>query len=122
MSEPTVEEFLASYSEQVQDIAERLRSLVIETIPDPVEKVYTGWKNISYGLGEQASQQVCYIAPRATSVNLGFPNGAQLPDPEGILLGSGKRMRHVKISGPDQIEDAPLRALIKSAMADVKSQ
>lgn len=55
-------------------------------------------------------------------VNIGFFQGAALPDPARLLLGDGKYMRHVKLK-PDVAVDAPsLAALIAVAYLDIKAR
>jgi hypothetical protein len=53
-------------------------------------------------------------------VNVGFFNGASLPDPQQLLEGSGKRMRHVKVRPGDAIDARALQELIKLAYVDMK--
>jgi Uncharacterized conserved protein len=61
-----------------------------------------------------------YVNAFKSHVNVGFFYGAMLEDPAGLLAGSGKRMRHVKLKpGVDCDADA-LRALIDTAYADIK--
>jgi hypothetical protein len=55
-------------------------------------------------------------------VNVGFFTGASLDDPEGLLEGSGKRMRHVKLRPGDDMNSAALRGLIVAAYEDVKGK
>lgn len=63
-----------------------------------------------------------YVDAFTAHVNVGFFQGAELPDPVGLLKGSGKSMRHVKLS-PDAEEDAAaLLALIDAAYADLKAR
>jgi hypothetical protein len=50
-------------------------------------------------------------------VNIGFWDGVSLPDPEGLLEGTGKRARHVKIRSLPDLERPAVRVLIKSAVA-----
>ncbi len=50
-------------------------------------------------------------------VNFGFWRGAELQDPDGILEGEGDRMRHVKITNPEQVPVAKIDALIRQAVA-----
>lgn len=61
-----------------------------------------------------------YVNAFTTHVNVGFFQGASLPDPEHLLEGSGKRMRHVKRRWGAPAEDEALRALIAAAYADMK--
>ena len=63
-----------------------------------------------------------YVNAFTAHVNLGFFCGAALPDPEGLLEGSGKFMRHVKLR-PGQLPDAAaLQALVDAAYADVRQR
>ncbi len=55
--------------------------------------------------------------PLKAAVNLGFPRGTKLPDPGGLLVGTGKRARHVKITALEEIDLPRLRALIKASVA-----
>ena len=60
-----------------------------------------------------------YVNVFTAHVNVGFFTGADLPDPKGLLLGNGKRMRHVKVSPVRAIDEKALRQLIDAAYADV---
>jgi hypothetical protein len=63
-----------------------------------------------------------YVAAFSKHVTVGFFQGAALPDPSGLLEGTGKYMRHVKPM-PDAGLDAPaLLALINAAYLDVKER
>lgn len=55
-------------------------------------------------------------------VNVGFFQGAALPDPARLLEGDGKRMRHVKLRLGAATDSASLRKLIEAAYADIKSR
>jgi hypothetical protein len=61
-----------------------------------------------------------YVDSFESHVNVGFFNGAMLDDPTGLLEGSGKRMRHVKLTPDAKVDGAALRGLIKAAYADIK--
>ena len=53
-------------------------------------------------------------------VNVGFFCGVGLADPDGLLEGTGKFMRHVKLRPGQQVNDAALRKLIYTAYVDMK--
>jgi hypothetical protein len=55
-------------------------------------------------------------------VNVGFFQGAALPDPAGLLQGDGKYMRHVKLRPGTAIDTASLKALITVAYLDIKTR
>jgi len=63
-----------------------------------------------------------YVNVFKAHVNVGFFFGAELQDPTGLLEGSGKRMRHVKVKPSADLNFAALSALIDAAYADIKSR
>jgi hypothetical protein len=63
-----------------------------------------------------------YVNSFASHVNVGFFYGALLDDPVGLLQGSGKRMRHVKLKPGAEINTAALRGLIDAAYVDIKAR
>lgn len=63
-----------------------------------------------------------YVNVFTAHVNVGFFQGAGLPDPAGLLQGSGKFMRHVKLRPGTAVDSASLRKLIETAYADMKAR
>ena len=63
-----------------------------------------------------------YVAAFKAHVNVGFFQGASLDDPHGLLEGSGKRMRHVKLRWGAPVNDAALKALIAAAYQDIRKR
>jgi hypothetical protein len=63
-----------------------------------------------------------YVHSFKSHVNVGFFYGALLEDPAGLLEGSGKCMRHVKLSPGSELNAAALSALIDVAYADIKER
>jgi len=61
-----------------------------------------------------------YVNVFRAHANVGFFHGAELADPTGLLEGSGKRMRHVKVRPEVAVDPAALDALIRCAYADIK--
>lgn len=100
----------------IQDLARQTRALIFEVFPPVVEVLWSGQGIAGYGVGpKKMSEQFCYIAVFKNHFNLGFYYGAELPDPEGLLEGTGALLRHVKISTPARLEDPALRALLEAA-------
>jgi hypothetical protein len=60
-----------------------------------------------------------YVGVYRAHANVGFFQGAELEDPAGLLEGTGKRMRHVKVRPGADLDAAALDALIKAAYADM---
>ena len=63
-----------------------------------------------------------YVNAFRDHVNVGFFRGAEIVDPEGLLEGSGKLMRHVKLRPDGDVNTAALTNLIKAAYADMKAR
>ena len=63
-----------------------------------------------------------YVNAFKAHVNVGFFQGAELPDPAGLLEGSGKYMRHVKLRPGAAMNSAALRKLIDEAYSDIKAR
>ena len=61
-----------------------------------------------------------YVNAFRAHVNVGFFRGAELSDPSGLLEGTGKRMRHVKLTPADGVDAAALTKLIQTAYIDMK--
>ncbi len=60
-----------------------------------------------------------YVGIFTAHVNVGFFQGAGLPDPAGLLMGSGKHMRHVKLQPGVAVDESALAALIAAAYVDI---
>ncbi|MBN9660331.1 MAG: DUF1801 domain-containing protein [Acidobacteria bacterium] len=63
-----------------------------------------------------------YVNAFTSHVNVGFFQGASLPDPERLLQGTGKFMRHVKLRPGTATNEAALRKLIELAYSDIKAR
>jgi hypothetical protein len=63
-----------------------------------------------------------YVNIFTSHVNVGFYQGAGLRDPARLLLGNGKRMRHVKLRAGSETDAASLRRLIETAYSDIKAR
>ena len=61
-----------------------------------------------------------YVNAFTAHVNVGFFRGAELADPEGLLQGTGKFMRHVKLAPERHVDARAMRMLIETAYVDMK--
>jgi hypothetical protein len=96
-----------------------IRSLVRRLDPNVVEVVWPHQGTIGWGVGpKKMSEHYAYLAAHATHVNLGFYRGASLPDPAGLLTGTGKAMRHIPIRGPADVRRTEIAELLKAARAE----
>lgn len=110
------EEILEGCTPQVRDLGIRTRALIREVFPRVVEVPWPRQRVVGYGVGpKKMSEHFCYIAFHSGHVNLGFNYGSELDDPEQLLAGPGKLLRHVKITTPADLSRRGLRQLIEDA-------
>lgn len=75
-----------------------------------------GDRAVSWGWGSSKMQEAYACAlPYAAHVNLAFYRGTALPDPAGLLRGTGKAMRHVSLAEPGEVDAPGIRALLIAA-------
>ncbi len=63
-----------------------------------------------------------YVDAFRAHVNVGFFRGAEIADPDGLLEGAGKFMRHVKLGPGRDVDTTALRKLIQTAYTDMKGR
>ena len=119
----TFEDAIGGSSPEVQEVARRLRELIIEIYPGVVEVPWPIQKNVGYGVGpKKMSEHFCYIMALSNRVNLGFFYGADLADPEGLMEGTGKKLRHVKVKSLEQVEQSLIRDLLQLSIKERKEE
>jgi hypothetical protein len=103
--DPQIRAFLAIDDRPVGPMALALREIVLEAVPEAVEQLFRNHPSaLWYGRGSRMRDMVLYIAMASRHVNLGFCRGAALVDPDKVLEGDGRSMRHIKFRS-----DADLR-------------
>ena len=109
--------FLKPYDREVQKLALDLRALVLEEMAPCHENIYDAYSAVAIGYGptDRVSDGIFHIAVYTKGVNLGFNQGATLADPSGILEGTGKQIRHIKIRSPSDLERPELRGYVRRA-------
>ncbi|MFQ5933970.1 MAG: DUF1801 domain-containing protein [Dehalococcoidia bacterium] len=111
-SKKTVDSWMADLSPEQRKLAEPLRELIFEADPELSEAIK--WGNPVY----EKKGRACYIAAMTDKyVSLGFFKGAMLTDPEGLIEGTGEKMRHVKVRSLEDIRRAQFLAWIREAVA-----
>jgi hypothetical protein len=111
MVERTVEGYIAGLPDWQAEIVTAVRKLILDAAPDAKESIK--WAQPVYeNVGPFA-----YIKAFKNAVNFGFWRGADLQDPKGLLQGSGEKMRHIKLTNPDQVQPQEFENLIKQALS-----
>ncbi|MYB16117.1 MAG: DUF1801 domain-containing protein [Chloroflexi bacterium] len=113
----TFDELLAITEEPLHPIARAVRETVFEVDPNANEVVRLGDRAATYGIGPRKMiDGYAYIQPAKRWINLGFYQAVELADPEGLLEGTGAKMRHVKIRSLDDAGRPAVRGLIQGAL------
>ena len=96
----------------------RLRRL----LPTAHELVYDNYNFfvIGYSASLRPSDCIVSIAAAANGVGLSFYHGADVPDPQRLLLGSGRQNRFIRLESAATLDRREVRALIQSAVAATK--
>jgi hypothetical protein len=115
--DPAIDAWMKRHGGELGAIA-RVWFEVMRRCGDEVREVFhDGCANACFG-----DVPFGYVNVFTSHVNVGLFQGASLPDPAGLLQGSGKFMRHVKLKPGEEIDRAALGLLINAAYADTKAR
>ncbi|HET6763917.1 MAG TPA: DUF1801 domain-containing protein, partial [Longimicrobiaceae bacterium] len=116
MADPTVDEFLAGYTPQVRELTLAAREMLLGILPRGAhEKVYPGWKVIGLGTGARMDEMAFALKPLKDRIGIVLARGADLPDPHGLLEGTSKTGRTLKVTSLDALRSAPVREMLHAA-------
>ncbi len=107
---PSFDAYLKDQSPKNQAIIRALRTFVKNAEPGLAEAVK--WGN---GCWVNGKGPVAYVYSAKGYVQFGFFHGAKLKDPNGLLEGNGKYVRHTKVRAPSEIDKKAFAALLKQA-------
>jgi hypothetical protein len=115
--------FIRKFEPSVAKLIRDCRSEIRKTLPSAIELVYDNYNFfvIGYSSTERASDCIVSIAAAANGVGLSFYWGANLPDPTGILQGSGKQNRFIRITNLKVLRMPEVIGLVKMAAAQGKT-
>src|SRR5262245_49201720 len=113
--EPAIEAKLREYSSELGSIARRWFEVMRACGADVRELLHDGYPTACVG-----DAAFAYVAAFRAHVNVGFFLGAVIADPTGLLEGTGRFMRHVKLRPETEIDGAALHQLIEVSYADMK--
>lgn len=117
-----IETFLAKFTPDLAAQAKRLLSKLRKRLPNATEIVYDNYNALAFGFGpsERASEAILSIALYPKWVSLFFLQGVGLPDPGKRLQGSGNVVRHIRLAGPDSLDEPEISTLIEEALHRAK--
>jgi hypothetical protein len=115
--EADVDRLLAEHSAELQAIERALRATIRAAFPAAVEQVDFGNRLIAFGRSMKMRGLLFAIIAHGSWVNLQLADGAVLPDPAGLIEGTGKRIRHVKIRSVEGASSPAVVALVDAQLA-----
>lgn len=98
----------------ILEIAAELQSIILRIFP--AVEITRDEENVGFGFGSGYKDLVFGISPFRENVNLGIVNGATLEDHVGLMQGTGKVHRHVKLQIVEQVQDPDLEQLMLRAL------
>lgn len=115
--------FVGKFEPKQQKLIRAIRKAVRKRFPTAYELVYDNYNFfvIGYSPTERPSDTIVSIAAAANGVGLCFIQGAKLPDPNKILLGSGKQTRFIRLESPAVLARPEVEALIAAAIRQSKT-
>lgn len=115
--DPEVGLWMLERSDELSAIAQRWFDVMRNCGDDVQELLHDGHPTACV-----SDAAFAYVDAFTAHVNVGFFRGAEIADPEGLLEGSGKFMRHVKIKPGRDVDTRSLVELIETAYADMKGR
>lgn len=104
-----VTDYIAGASNEQKEVLTTLRELISKAIPEGIENFK--WSRPVYA----TQKDFCYLQYNKKHVNLGFFEFEKIEDPDNLLQGTGKQMRHVKIENGSELNPPVLYKMIKQA-------
>ena len=113
--DPAIEAWMLEHAGELGAIAQRWFAVMRGCGDDVRELLHDGHPTACVG-----DAAFGYVSAFTAHVNVGLFRGAEFADPAGLLEGTGKFMRHVKLSPDCEVDATALGTLIKTAYTDMK--
>lgn len=111
MAGKTVDGYIAGLPDWQVEIVTAVRKIILDAAPDAKESIK--WAQPVYEKGGPFA----YIKAFKNAVNFGFWRGVDLEDTQGLMHGDGQRMRHIRLTGMEDIHTQIFTDFIKQAVA-----
>ena len=110
MTEKTVDGYITGLDGWQAETVSGVRQVILKAVPEAKESIK--WAQPVYELNGPFS----YIKAFKNSVNFGFWRGVEIENPQGLLQGTGEKMRHVKLTGVQDIDEEAFVEFIRQAI------
>jgi hypothetical protein len=122
-AEDDLNEFIEKFAPNMQTLIRACRAGMHARFPNAKQLVYDNYNFLVIGFGPtvRASDVIFSLAAQRTGINLCFlQHGADLPDPAGVLRGSGKVVRNLPLQTAKDLDSPDTEALISAALQRAK--
>jgi hypothetical protein len=108
-----VDRHLPDLDDARRTTAERLIELILGELPDTQHE--RKWGQLTFTRDGDWHHWICAVSPTKKAVKLVIHKGALVDDPRGALLGSGRYMRSIPFSSPDEIDPGVVAPILRQA-------
>lgn len=122
MNVQETEGILLKYEDKISELGFALRDFLIKELKGIIETPDIKANIIGYGYGPGYIDSICVIIPSKKRIKLGFNRGAELPDSEKILTGTGKVHKYAEIKSIEDIKSKALKNLLKEGVKAYKKR
>jgi len=113
--------FLRRYDPAIKSLAYALRALILDEIAPCHEHMFAQKNKVVmlFAATDHVIEDcICQVHVFVKYVQLAFPRGVDLHDPSGMLQGSGKAFRHLKLATRADLERAEIRTFVRESRAN----
>jgi len=122
-AEGELEAMIDKFTPEIATLARACLKKMRVKLPGAMQLVYDNYNALAIGFcpSDRASEAIFSIVLYPRWVTLFFLQGAGLPDPEHLLRGNGKVVRHIVLAAAADLDKAPIRALMSTALNRAKA-
>ena len=114
MQAPTWDENLANHTAEVQAAARVLEDVIRTELPDVAVQYDPGNGLLAFGRSMKMADLLFALIPHTSWVNLQLADGALLANPDGVIEGTGKKIRHIKVHTAERARSNPVRDAVRA--------
>lgn len=115
-----VKTLFSKYEENISSLGFSLREYILSELKDVIEMPDLHANMVAFGYGPGYKDMICTIIASKKGMKLGFYKGSELPDPAGLLTGSGKVHKYVDIKKTEDFNRPELKDLLEEAVIAYK--
>lgn len=117
--EARIDGFISSYNPEIQSQLRVCRDKLRVRFRRGYELVYDNYNALAFGYGasEKSSGAIVSLVAYPRWVTVFFLDGANLDDPEKRLKGTGRKVRSIRLAGPETIDEPAVQTLLDQALA-----